>query len=106
MTLSPTSRAPFPPLTHERLSKAVAELATHQTDRALSAQLHALSAALRAIPDSASTSAVAERDDVVQSLEAALANNQQEDILRHARRLTRMDRAVVPQVDWTAVSGG
>lgn len=95
---------PFPPADPGRLAEALTVLARRVEHRDLRAQLHAVSAVLANL--GAPPVPRREREDLEAEIIRAIEAGDEEQVLDGARRLARLDRAVVRPVDWTAVSGG
>jgi len=93
-----------PPVSHDRLAGAVAELSRRVGQPELRAQLNALGALLSNLE-----SHVASQEARV-PLEAAISRAVQVDdeqgVIAAMRRLAAVDRAVLAAVDWSAVTGG
>lgn len=93
------------PLDLGRLAEAVGHLAAGVAAPHVRAQLEALAALLRA-GESATDDDPQERRRVEQEIIQAMEAGDEPRVLRATRLRAAMDRADLPPVDWTAVSGG
>jgi len=104
--MSAMAEGAFVPAGRKQLGAALKLLAEREEKPDVRAQLHAVAAVLAAMPESAPVGATQQRKALVEHLQAALAEEDEATIVRGALALARHDAAFVPEIDWTAVSGG
>lgn len=101
---TPTDHLAWPPADAQRLADVVQALAGDVGEPDVRAQIHAVAALLANL--GAEDADQQQREALEQDLAAALAAEDEADVLAAVRRLARLNRRLVTPVDWTAVTGG